>query len=73
MTIVVRCNGAGCALSVSLLVQIDPAEFDSIIAVVRNQLFNDSVPKEEYIKLQQVSTGVFQSLMQNTSHRCCSA
>ncbi|CAL8461554.1 g1085 [Coccomyxa elongata] len=32
---------------------IDPAEFDSIIAVVRNQLFNDSVPKEEYIKLQQ--------------------
>ncbi|CAL8460493.1 g9338 [Coccomyxa elongata] len=32
---------------------IDPAEFDSIIAAVRNQLFNDSVPKEEYIKLQQ--------------------
>ncbi|CAL8461555.1 g1086 [Coccomyxa elongata] len=33
--------------------EIDPAEFDSIIAVVRSQLFNDSVPKEQYTKLQQ--------------------
>ncbi|CAL8461558.1 g1089 [Coccomyxa elongata] len=33
---------------------IDPVEFENIIAVLRNQLFNDSgVPKEEYIKLQQ--------------------
>ncbi|CAL8463295.1 g2829 [Coccomyxa elongata] len=32
---------------------IDPADFDSIIAIVKKQLFEDSVPKEEYIKLQQ--------------------
>ncbi|CAL8469609.1 g9150 [Coccomyxa elongata] len=33
---------------------IDPVEFENIIAVLRNQLFNDSsVSKEEYIKLQQ--------------------
>ena len=59
---VVGCNGAG---SISVLVQIDPAEFDGIIAVVKKQLFNDSVPKERYIKLQQVSSSVLQSLMQN--------
>lgn len=53
-------------LSVSVLVQIDPAEFDRIFAIVKKQLFNDSVPMEEHKKLQQVTIDALQSLMQNT-------
>ena len=41
-------------LSVSVLVQIDLAEFDSVIAVVKKQLFTENVPKQQYMKLQQV-------------------
>ena len=41
----------------SVLLQIDAVEFDSIIAYLRKQLLN-GVPKQQYIKLQQVNSGV---------------
>ena len=33
---------------------MDLADFDSTMAVIKKQLFRDSVPKQQYIKLQQV-------------------
>ena len=49
---------------VSLLLQAFLAEFDRINAAVRKRL-SDSVPRKEYIKLQEVSYGVLDLLMHN--------
>ncbi len=53
-----------CGLSVSVLVEIDPAEFDTITATIKKRLF-DSVPKERYVKIEQVSFVVPRFLMQS--------
>jgi len=47
-----------------VLVEIDPAEFDTITATLKKRLF-DSVPKERYVKIEQVSFVVPRFLMQS--------
>ena len=52
------------ALSVLVLLQISPADFESYTAAMRKQLFG-SVPKKKYIKLQEVGSDVLDLLMHN--------
>ena len=58
-------------LTVSVLLQMDLADFDSTMAVIKKQLFRDSVPKQQYIKLQQVRS--LEQCAKALPLRCCDA